>query len=338
VDAVDRSPRPERPIFLWKHLESIPSSAFQPSPAIGEGDQPELPAPAAKINNMQRKEIPIGCDLLTMFIDVQQNLLFYVIAAWEADFTGYVIDYGSYPDQQRPYFTLRDARLTLSHAAPNTGVEGAIYAGLETVTGQHLSREWLRDDGAAMRIERCLVDANWGSSTDLVYQFCRQSLHAAVLLAAHGRFVGASSMPYSDYKRRPGDRVGLNWRIPNVRGKRAVRHVLFDANYWKSFIQARLGMAMGDRGCLSLFGSKPEQHRLFAEHLTAEYRVKTEGRGRTVDEWKIRPEQPDNHWLDCLVGCAVAGSIQGVTLFGTDAKRVVKRKRVKLSEMKRERR
>ena len=262
---------------------------------------------ASKINNMPRRAIPIGCDLLTEFIDVQQNLLFYVIAAWESDFTGYVIDYGSYPDQQRAYFTLRDARLTLAHAAPNTGVEGAIYAGLETLTGQHLSREWMRDDGAAMRIERCLVDANWGSSTDLVYQFCRQSPHAAVLLPSHGRFVGASSAPYSDYKRRPGDRVGLNWRIPNVRGKRAVRHVLFDANFWKSFIQARLGVAMGDRGCLSLFGSKPEQHRLFAEHLTAEYRVKTEGRGRTVDEWKIRPEQPDNHWLDCLVGSAVAG-------------------------------
>ncbi len=107
-----------------------------------------------------------------------------------------------------------------------------------------------------MRIERCLIDANWGSSTDVVYQFCRQSPHAAVLLPSHGRFVGASSMPYSEYKRRPGDRVGLNWRIPNVRGKRAVRHVVFDTNYWKSFIQARLAVAMGDRGCLSLFGSQ----------------------------------------------------------------------------------
>ncbi len=292
---------------------------------------------AGKVNGMQRREIPIGCDQLTMFIDVQQNLLFYVITAWESDFTGYVIDYGSFPDQQRAYFTLRDARQTLSHAAPNTGLEGAIYAGLETLTGQHLSREWKRDDGAVMRIERCLVDANWGSSTDLVYQFCRQSVHAAVLLPSHGRFVGASSVPYSDYKRRPGDRVGLNWRIPNVRGKRAVRHVLFDANYWKSFIQARLAVAMGDRGCLSLFGAKPEQHRLFAEHLTAEYRVKTEGRGRTVDEWKIRPEQPDNHWLDCLVGCAVAGSIQGMMLFGTETKPVMKRTRVKLSELKHKR-
>ena len=293
---------------------------------------------AGKVNGIQRREIPIGCDQLTMFIDVQQNLLFYVIAAWESDFTGYVIDYGSYPDQQRAYFTLRDARVTLSHAAPNTGLEGAIYAALEKLTGQHLGREWKRDDGAVMRIERCLIDANWGSSTDLIYQFCRQSSHAAVLLPAHGRFVGASSVPYSDYKRRPGDRVGLNWRIPNVRGKRAVRHVLFDTNYWKSFIQARLSVAMGDRGCLSLFGTKPEQHRLFAEHLTAEYRVKTEGRGRTVDEWKIRPEQPDNHWLDCLVGCAVAASIQGVTLFGTEAKPMMKRKRVKLSDLKRERR
>ena len=69
---------------------------------------------------------------------------------------------------------------------------------------------------------------------------------------------------------------------------------------------------MGDRGCLSLFGDNPETHRLFAEHITAEYRVKTEGRGRTVDEWKLRPEHVDNHWLDGLVGCAVAASVQGV--------------------------
>ncbi len=126
-------------------------------------------------------------------------------------------------------------------------------------------------------------------------------------MPSHGRFVGASSMPFTEYKRRPGDRVGLNWRIPNVHGKRAIRHVVFDTNWWKSFVNARLRVAMGDRGCLSIFGNNPESHRLFAEHLTAEYFVKTEGRGRTVDEWKQRPEQPDNHWFDCLVGVAVAG-------------------------------
>ena len=152
-------------------------------------------------------------------------------------------------------------------------------------------------------------------------------------MPSHGRFVGASSMPFSEYKRKPGDRVGHNWRIPNVQGKRAVRHVVFDTNYWKSFVHARLAVPMGDRGCLSLFGDNPTQHRLFAEHLTAEYRVKTEGRGRTVDEWKLRPERGDNHWLDCLVGCAVAASMQGAVLLGTDGSAPPKRERVSFAEL-----
>jgi hypothetical protein len=74
---------------------------------------------------------------------------------------------------------------------------------------------------------------------------------------------------------------------------------------------------MGDRGCLSLFGDDAERHRLLAEHLTAEYRVRTEARGRTVDEWKLRPEHMDNHWFDGVVGCAVAASIQGIELSKT---------------------
>jgi hypothetical protein len=188
-----------------------------------------------------------------------------------------------------------------------------------------------------LRIERCLVDANWGSSTDVVYQFCRQSAHAGIVMPSHGRFVGASSQPFSEYKRRPGDRIGHNWRIPNVHGKRAVRHVVFDTNFWKSFVHARLAVAMGDRGCLSLFGESGNQHRLLAEHLTSEYRVKTEGRGRTVDEWKLRPERADNHWFDGLVGCAVAASMQGCALPGAEGVVVARRERVSFSEMQRRR-
>jgi phage terminase large subunit GpA-like protein len=190
-----------------------------------------------------------------------------------------------------------------------------------------------------LRIERCLIDANWGSSTDVVYQFCRQSAHAGIVMPSHGRFVGASSQPFSEYKRRPGDRIGHNWRMPNVAGKRAVRHVVYDTNFWKTFVHARLAVPMGDRGCLSLFGESADQHRLFAEHITSEYRVKTEGRGRTVDEWKMRPERGDNHWLDCLVGCAAAASIQGVVLDGTGGTSgVVKRERVSFAELQRSRR
>jgi len=76
--------------------------------------------------------------------------------------------------------------------------------------------------------------------------------------------------------------------------------------------------------------SRLVDHQLLAEHLTAEYRVKTEARGLAVDEWKAKPGNPDNHWLDCLVGCAVAGSIQGAALFGTDQKQQMARPRLRL--------
>lgn len=269
---------------------------------------------AAQINGMPRGAVPISCNHLTAFVDVQADVLFWVATAWESSFTGYVVDYGTFPEQNRAYFTLRSARQTLKKHVKGTGLEGTIYAGLQELTEIILGREWRRDDGAMLRVGRCLIDANWGSSTDVVYQFCRQSPHSAILMPSHGKYVGASSQPFSDYQRKPGDRIGHNWRVPTIKGRRAVRYVLYDTNYWKSFVHTRLAVPMGDKGCLSLFGSKPSRHRLFADHLTAEYRVKTEGRGRVVDEWKIRPERPDNHWLDCLVGAAVAASMQGCSL------------------------
>jgi phage terminase large subunit GpA-like protein len=315
---------------FWAEYQNEPLPEVQP-------DENELTADqiAAKLNGLPKGRVPLGCQHLTMFIDVQQKLLFYVICSWAEEFSGAVLEYGAWPDPQRAYFSLRDVTKTLSTVAEGTGLEGAIYAGLQALTERQLSREWQREDGASLRIERCLIDANWGTSTDVVYQFCRQSLRAALLLPSHGRFVGASSLPFADYKRRPGDRVGLNWRIPAVMGKRAVRHVSFDTNFWKSFVFARLAVAMADKGSLALFGQKPEPHRLFAEHLVAEYRVRTQGRGRTVDEWKPRPGQPDNHWLDCLVGCAVAASILGTRLLNDDAPSRDAGGRLKLSTLKR---
>jgi phage terminase large subunit GpA-like protein len=305
---------------------------------VADADELTADQIAAKVNRIPRGQVPVGCDHVTMFIDVQATLLFYVVAAWGDDFTGVVIDYGTYPDQQRPYFTLRDARRTLSTVSPASGLEGAIYAGLDALTNVLLARDWRREDGASLRIERCFIDANWGSSTDVVYQFCRQSAHAAIVMPSHGRFVGASSQPFSEYKRRPGDRVGHNWRVPNVQGKRAIRHVVFDTNYWKTFVHARLATPMGDRGCLSLFGDKADSHRLLAEHLTAEFRIRTEGRGRTVDEWKLRPERGDNHWFDGLVGCAVAASVQGASLLETGTIRPVQRQRMSFAELQRNKR
>ncbi len=314
--------------------ESAFASEFQNEPILEDLGEEMLTSEqiAAKTNGHRQGVIPMGCNHLTMFIDVHQNALFWMLAAWEENFSGAMIDYGTWPDQKRDYFTLRDMQKTLMLATGGAGLEAAVYAALEQLAQERLARIYYRDDGTEMRVEKCMIDANWGQTTDVVYQFCRQSIHSGILFPSHGQYVGASTQPFSEYKKKRGDRIGHHWRIPGSTGSRAVRHVLIDTNYWKSFVHARLGVLMGDPGCLSLFGHDAKRHLLLSEHLTAEYRVKTMANGRTVDEWKNRANNPDNHWLDCLVGCAVGASLCGAELPMFRLKNAPTRARIKLSE------
>lgn len=313
-------------------------SEYQNEPMAEEESRPDDLTPdqiVAKLNRIPRGLVAIGANRLTAMIDVQGSMLFYVVTAWEDDFTGYVVDWGSFPDQKRDYYTLANAKIKLEHVVKGAGLEGQIYGGLKLLAADILGREWLRDDGAAMHIERCLIDANWGVSTQVVYKFCRESEYASILTPSHGLGIGASGKPMSEWQKQQGDRLGINWRLRNMEAQRAVRGVLYDTNFWKSFLMARLGTAMGDRGTLTLFGDKQDEQRLLADHLCAEYRIRTHGRGREIDEFKLRPERPDNHLFDALVGCCVAASMQGVVLPQTQAASVARPKRLSFTEIQR---
>lgn len=294
------------------------ASECQNEPKQIEADEVRLTADevAAKVNGYERGVVPLDATRVTAYVDVMDKALFWVVTAWRDDFTGYVLDYGTFPEQDHAYFSTREITNTLARAFPKAAMTGRVFSGLSELTERLISRAWECEDGAGMWIQLCPIDANWGQSSDVIYQFCRQSPHAAVLLPSHGVGLGPAAKPFADYVRKHGERIGHHWRIPSVRGKRIVKYALIDVNYWKSFIHERFGVALGDAGCLSLFKAKPAVHRLFGEHITAEYRVSTSARGRTVDEWKEKPSHPDNHWFDCLVGCAVAASIGGSATHG----------------------
>jgi hypothetical protein len=268
---------------------------------------------ARKGSGLGRGLVPLKAEKLTAFIDVQGKLLYWMVCAWSPlDFTGHVVEYGSYPDQKRPYFQLKDARRTIQQAHPEASTEKAqVYAALSALVEDLAARRFTREDGVEFPIERLLVDAGW--QTEIVHQFCRRAGRGALLLPSMGHYVGASSKPWEQYVRREGELLGFHWRLPKVSETRLSRYVQSDINFWKTFLHERLALAIGDPGCLTLWGSdkRPEAHRGLSEHLTAEYRVRTQGHGRTVDEWKLKPGRPDNHWLDCLVGCAVAASMLG---------------------------
>ena len=265
--------------------ESAFFSEYQNAPVVDSEQSDILTTDeiAEKVNGLKRGEVPGDVDKLTCFIDIQQKVLFYTVVGFAPNFSGYVIDYGIYPDQKLRYFTLREVRTTLQQKKRGAGLEGAIFHGLETLTDKLHDTIYTRDDGAELLLDLTLIDANWGLTTDLVHQFCRNTKHRGKIMPAHGRYVGAASRPFNEYSRKKGERIGYNWRIPTVKGKRVVRHLLFDSNFWKSFLHARFAQPFGDGGSLTLFKA---------------------------------PNKPDNHFLDCLAGSCVAASVLGVKLSG----------------------
>ena len=282
-----------------------------------------------KTNGMEQDAVPLDAVTITAGIDVQQTLLYWCVVAWRTDFSGYVLNYGTTPKQQSRDFTLQTARRTLDNEYPTAGLEGRLYAGLQELSETVLSRKWIRDgDGTELPLERAIIDANWAQSTQLVYQFCREWNRAGVLYPGHGKGIGAGATPWSDYQQRPGERLGHHWRIPPVKRTRPARYVVYDTNYWKSFTHTRWITALGDPGCLTLYGKREGrgvgslEHINFAGHQCAEYPVRTEGRGRVVDEWKLKPGRPNNHWLDCLVAASVAASMAGISMVGTEVQKL----------------
>ena len=310
------------------------SAEYQNEPIDTDAGQEVQLSPAgiaARINKIARRAIPTEAEHLTAFVDVQGKMLYYAVIAWSERADGWVVDYGSFPDQGRRYFTLRDSKKTLARYKPGAGQEAQIYAGLIQLTDDLCGREWEREDGTPIRVSLCLVDANWGTSTEVVYKACRASDHAAQLMPSHGRYYGASTKPIIERTKKRGDRMGLNWFIPAAKPGR-VRHVVWDTNWWKTFAAARLATPIGDPGCMTLYGSNPDDHRMLAEHLTSEIRIQTEGRGRRVDEWKLKRAGLDNHLLDCVVGAGVAGAIRGATLGDQLTPGTPRRKRIKHAE------
>lgn len=315
------------------------SAEYQNEPLVADAGRRqaiEVEAVMSRTSGLARGTVPLWATRLTAFVDVQKSVLWWLVAGWGEDFSGAVVDYGTWPEQNLPYFTLRQVRRTLAKATPGSGLEGALRGGLDKLAESLLTREWQREDKSAVRIDRVLVDANY--ETETVYRWCRETSHAALVMPAHGRAVSAAATPFSEYQRRPGERIGTHWRIPAAAGRKAVRHLLMDVNWWKTFVARRLTAAVGDRGALTLFGRKAEAHRMLADHLTSERPVEVTAKGRTIEQWQLVMAGRDNHWWDCLVGSAVAASVQGVELFGsTDAAPAVRKERMRLSDIQRRR-
>ena len=271
-------------------------------------------------NKLARGVIPAKAQHITAAIDVQGDLLYWMVCWWAKNFTGGITDYGETPDQKRHYFALKEANPTLVTMTKRNAKLPAIRAGLDTLIKNLMTREFRRDDGQVMKIERLCIDANWGESTDVVYAACRESDFSQMIRPTHGKGFRVTEKPMSQWKEGTGEKNGDRWfrRV----GKRGIRYLVVDANYQKTFVHNGLLLMPEEDHSISIFAAEDHEHQMLADHLTAEtrQRPKTE-EGRTVDIWSPIPGR-ENHRFDTLVGCVVGASELGVTLAEAPAKQV----------------
>src|SRR5579864_528898 len=299
-------------------------SEYQNQPVIEQdlGDIRQLDEAclAAKLNQQPRGIVPRDCNRLTAFIDVQEEVLFWSVAAWTDRFGGSLLEYGAFPPQPRPLFTAGEPNPKLSAVFPHKELRVRIYNGLTETLKQILTRQWRQAEGGqAVPVSLCLIDS--GYETDTVHDLIARSVYRSLLRASKGKGVRAGDKPMNEYKKNQGDLMGWNWRVDaqtTAKGK----FISFDVNSWKSFVAEGLLAPAGSAASLYLPGAAIAEHPLLTIHLLSEYRTPTFGRGRRVEEWRLRPghrENQQNHWLDCWVGCAVGAAVSGLQFISTDA-------------------
>lgn len=295
---------------------------YQNDPKTDQSDSIVLRADQIihKLNHWPKSRMPSTCTRVTSFVDVHDAILYWMVCGWEQDFTGYTLDYGTWPEQNRRYFQMRDAQSTLQKSLPGTDKEAFITHGLRGVTSYLFGRVWTCENGTILPLDRLLIDTGYAGKT--VLDFIRMAGKGSAIIGSLGVGITASGKPIAEYQKRDGEIHGDNWYMPLANG-REQRRVKFDTNHWKTQLHSRLALPAGARGAITLYGDEPHEHRLLADHYSAEYATATEGRGRKVHEWDIRPNKPDNHLFDCGVGCCVAASTCGVGLDRPAARRPV---------------
>lgn len=282
---------------------------------------------ASQVLSPMRSFVPESALKLTAYVDVGGHLLHYMVVAWDANFCGHIVDYGVYPEQARSYYDSLDARPSIATTYPSLDPQSATYAALKTLLPR-VVRDWPRHGGGVVPMDRVLIDS--GYHRDAVYQFCSASEHRKILKPSKGASMGKTTKPMHEWAKKTGVVAGWNWQLDNEK-------VLIDTNAWKTFVAEAVIAPLGSKRKITLFPA--QDHALLADHIASEYAdaYTNERTGLRTNLWAKRPAA-ENHWWDCLVGCAVAASVSGIAWHsgagvGDGPSEAKKAEKIRLSEL-----
>ncbi len=299
---------------IWCENFETFMSEYQNEPVRADAGTVIVPAKTirTRLNGLERQTVPLDGSTLTGFIDVHDDILYYVIAAWSDDFTGYIIDYGTFPEQTRRVFQKGETGLKTLGKQGDQRKDGLIQAGLVTLIKNLLQENWWMEgdeDGSEHpALSKLLIDT--GYKPEIVENAIRLAApRSTVVMPAKGKGIKSSQVPMSLYKRKAGERIGKHWLESTP--PRRLRTITMDTNFWKGQVHDGFALAPGNRGSLTLWGREPERHRMFSEQMNGETPKLVKTGENEVNEWFPVPAR-DNHFFDCIVGSAVAASVCGI--------------------------
>lgn len=242
---------------------------------------------------------------ITAGIDVHDDIIYYSVIGLQTDYTASILDYGTYPKQNRPYFYRGSGIINLTQVYGGEAASNVLQ-GLEALL-RDLSQLRFRIEGGAgeLAIERILIDSGWRN--EVIYEAIRRS-QVSGAIACKGVSIRASQKPMNDWGRKAGRVKG--WHIVEERIEGGRHVILVDVNYWKTRLHEALSTPPGQAGEMTVFGDDSQRHRMLADHLVSEA-AKVEEAQNTVVVWQIKPST-ENHLLDCCCYAYAAGTTLGL--------------------------
>lgn len=264
-----------------------------------------------------RRVVPGMTSFITFGIDVHDSILYYTVLATQSDFTGSIIDYGTWPEQDAQQFTMRSAKRTLEGMYGN-GSESAIEQGVEELIYRILNERWGTQNGDLLAVSQGLVDRGY-KPVEVRNAIRKNMPQSAIVFSSRGIGIGPTKRPMAEYDLSPKrvirfgpDARNPRWIFPVNERDGQLFGVNFDTNFWKDVVAARF-LQNSRKGRFDFYGGRNDDHALYVSHMLAESPKLVSADGRSVHVWTEKGNL-DNHFWDSLVLSTVAANLAGAQL------------------------
>ncbi len=280
-------------------------------------------APAQQIMSKtlpyKRGQVPQETAKIVCHIDINKDILTYVIMSSPSILRPHIIDYGTYPSQPG-LFSKRRILKPLATLYPEiTDHRDILYRACKDLIGILAERRYLREDGVELTLNRIGVDIKYEDA--YITRAIKESMYRHVVMPCSGVGVGPDDDMLHD--KPPADALTVYencFIAPNK--SRTLDILYYDTNYFKTEVHKGFNLNEGLNGSISLFGlansGEPmvfEAHQQYADQLNMEIPVRKQGpkHRRTRIVWEEKIHQADNEYLDNTVNCMALLITEGIT-------------------------